>query len=258
MESSRAGIYLTATLSVGVGDPANNHMIRNEMTQLRLAVFDCDGTLVDSQHNIVAAMEAAWRARGLRPLPPASVRRVVGLPLLEAISILHPLGSKEIHLSLTEDYKNAFHSLRQQPDHHEPLYPGTVEALDAMEAAGFGLAVATGKSRRGLDATLERHGIQGRFLTLKTADDGPGKPHPHMLEAAMAEAGVGPAATLMVGDTIFDIEMARNAQVRSIGVSWGYHDPDELHAAGAAGVIDDFGELAAMAAELFGGENATR
>jgi phosphoglycolate phosphatase len=228
------------------------------MSQPRLAVFDCDGTLVDSQHNIVAAMAAAWRAQGLQPLPASTVRRVVGLPLLEAISRLHPLGSGEVHLSLTDYYKQAFHSLRQEPNHREPLYPGTVEALHAMEAAGYLLAVATGKSRRGLDATLEHHGLEGRFLTLKTADDGPGKPHPHMLEEAMAEAGAGPDSTVMIGDTVFDIEMASNAKVRSIGVSWGYHDPDELRAAGAAGVIDEFGELAALAATLFGGENATR
>lgn len=228
------------------------------MSQPRLAVFDCDGTLVDSQHNIVAAMAAAWRAQGLQPLSASSVRRVVGLPLLEAISRLHPLGSDEVHLSLTDYYKQAFHDMRQEPDHQEPLYPGTIEALDAMEAEGYLLAVATGKSRRGLVATLARHGLEGRFMALKTADDGPGKPHPHMLEEAMAEAGAGPASTLMIGDTVFDIEMASNAQVLSIGVSWGYHDPDELRAAGAAGVIDEFGELAALAATLYGGENATR
>lgn len=230
----------------------------NEMSQPRLAVFDCDGTLVDSQHNIVAAMAEAWRALGLEPLPASLVRRVVGLPLLEAISSLHPEGSDEVHFSLTEHYKEAFHKLRQEPDHREPLYPGTVEALDAMEAAGYLLAVATGKSLRGLKATLERHGLEGRFVALKTADDGPGKPHPHMLEEAMAEAGAGPDSTVMIGDTIFDIEMAGNAQVRSIGVSWGYHGPDELRAAGAACVIDEFGELAETTATLFGDENATR
>jgi len=228
------------------------------MSQPRLVVFDCDGTLVDSQHNIVASMAASWRANELPPPPAANVRRVVGLPLLEAIVNLHPQGSREVHMSLVDCYKDAFYSLRQQPDHREPLYPGTVEALDAMEAAGYLLAVATGKSLRGLNATLERHGLEGRFATLKTADDGPGKPHPHMLEAAMAETGAGPASTVMIGDTIFDIEMARNAQVRSIGVSWGYHDPTELHTSGAAGVIDEFGELAEMTATLFGDENATR
>jgi len=233
-------------------------MYRKEMSQPRLAVFDCDGTLVDSQHNIVAAMAAAWRAHGMEPLEAPAVCRVVGLPLLDAIAGLHPEGSNEIHLSLTEHYKTAFHSLRQAPDHHEPLYPGAVEALDALEAAGWLLAVATGKSRRGLVATLQRHDLEGRFLTLKTADDGPGKPHPHMLLEAMAEAGVDANSTLMVGDTVFDIEMARNANARSIGVSWGYHDPDELRAAGAAGIIGEFGELAGLAAAVCGGKDETR
>jgi phosphoglycolate phosphatase len=228
------------------------------MSQIRLAVFDCDGTLVDSQHNIVAAMDAAWRTHGLHPLPATTVRRVVGLPLLEAIASLHPSGTDEIHLSLTEQYKLAFHALRQQADHSEPLFPGTLEALNELEEAGYLLAVATGKSRRGLNATLERHGLQDRFISLKTADDGPGKPHPHMLEQAMAEAGASPDSTVMVGDTIFDMEMACNAKVRSVGVSWGYHEPDELRAAGAAAVIDEFGELAALTAALLGGDrNAT-
>lgn len=228
------------------------------MTSLRLAVFDCDGTLVDSQHNIVAAMDAAWRAHGLEPAAAAAVRRVVGLPLLDAIASLHPDGAGEMHESLCEHYKQAFQDLRRQPDHHEPLFPGTVEALDALEAAGCMLAVATGKSRRGLDATLSRHGLVHRFMALKTADDGPGKPNPHMLLQAMAEAGVDADSTLMIGDTVYDIEMARNARVRSVGVSWGYHDAAELSLAGAAAVIDEFGELAATAARLLGGDHETR
>lgn len=228
------------------------------MKQPHLAVFDCDGTLVDSQHNIVAAMDVAWRAHGLDPLPASAVRRVVGLPLLDAIASLHPAGTGEIHLSLTERYKAAFHELRRQTDHHEPLFPGAVEALDELEDAGYLLAVATGKSRRGLTATLELHGLQDRFISLKTADDGPGKPNPHMLQEAMAEAGCQPDSTLMIGDTMFDMEMARNAKVRPVGVSWGYHEAEELRAAGAAAVIDRYEELAVLAAALLGGENATR
>lgn len=228
------------------------------MSQPRLAVFDCDGTLVDSQHNIVAAMSEAWRAFGLEPLPGAVVRRVVGLSLVEAVAMLLPEGESPDHVQLGELYKKAYFTLRQQPDHSEPLYPGAAESLRALEADGVLLAIATGKTRRGLDATLVHHGLTDRFVALKTADDGPGKPHPHMLEEAMAEAGAVPNSTIMIGDTIFDIEMAGNAQVRSIGVSWGYHGPDELRAAGAAGVIDEFGELAEMTAMLFGGQDATR
>lgn len=227
-------------------------------TSPRLAVFDCDGTLVDSQHNIVAAMDAAWRAYGLEPVASAAVRRVVGLPLVEAIAALHPEGGSDEHETLSDYYKDAFRSLRERPDHHEPLYPGTVEALDALERAGLLLAVATGKSRRGLLATLERHGLDGRFIVLKTADDGPGKPNPHMLLAAMAEAGAAAEDTAMIGDTVFDIGMARAARTAAIGVSWGYHEPAELSAAGAHRIIDRFGELETVLAGLWGDADANR
>lgn len=229
-----------------------------DLTLPRLAVFDCDGTLVDSQHNIVAAMDAAFRAFGLEPVADAAVRRVVGLPLVEAIAALYPEGEAGEHERLSDFYKDAFRVLRQQPDHHEPLYPGTVEALDALERAGTLLAVATGKSRRGLLATLERHGLGARFVTLKTADDGPGKPNPHMLLDAMAEAGAAPEDTVMIGDTIFDIEMALAARTAAIGVSWGYHEPAELSAAGACHIIDAFGDLEGVLAGLWGDEDATR
>jgi len=223
-----------------------------------LAVFDCDGTLVDSQHNIVAAMTEAWRAYGLTPVVGAAVRRVVGLPLLDAIAILFPDGERRDHIALSDLYKDAFRTLRQQPDHHEPLYPGAVEVLDALQSSGTLLAVATGKSRRGLIATLERHGLAGRFTVLKTADDAPGKPNPHMLLDAMSETGATPESTVMIGDTVFDIEMAVNARTPSIGVSWGYHDPAELISAGASRIVERFGDVVEVAATIWGGTNATR
>lgn len=223
-----------------------------------LAVFDCDGTLVDSQHNIVAAMGEAWRAFGLAPLPGDAVRRVVGLPLVDAIALLYPEGGRSDHIALGDLYKSAFQELRRQADHHEPLYPGAIETLDSLEARGILLAVATGKSRRGLVATLERHGLTGRFAVLKTADDAPGKPNPHMLLDAMSETGASPATTVMIGDTVFDIEMAVNARTPSIGVSWGYHDPAELRSAGASEIVDTFGDVAQAVAVLWGDANATR
>lgn len=209
-----------------------------------LVIFDCDGTLVDSQYVIVAAMQAAWRAQGREDLPPAeAVRRQVGLPLVEAVARLLPGVAEADHVRLAESYKTAFFELRQRPDHHEPLFPGATEALDALEAADWLLGVATGKSRRGLIATLERHGLAQRFVTLKTADDAPGKPAPDMVLQAMHEAGADPRATLVVGDTVFDIEMARNAGVAALGVAWGYHQPEELLAYGAESVVDCFAEL---------------
>lgn len=233
-------------------------MSRRESTAPCLAVFDCDGTLVDSQHNIVAAMAEAWRAFGLEPLSGGAVRRVVGLPLVEAIAVLHPDGERRDHIALSDLYKDAFRSLRQAPDHYEPLYPGAVETLDSLEAAGVLLAVATGKSRRGLAATLDRHGLSGRFTVLKTADDAPGKPNPHMLLAAMDETGATPQTTVMIGDTVFDIEMAVNAGTPAIGVSWGYHDPAELVSAGAREIVEQFGDVVRATAGLWGGTDATR
>jgi phosphoglycolate phosphatase len=213
------------------------------MSDLRLAVFDVDGTLVDSQHNIVAAMEAAWRRFGLPDPDPTAVRRVIGLPLVEAVATLIPDLKGEAHVELGEFYKQAFFELRQRPDHSEPLYPGAAEALAYLKDGGWILGVATGKSRRGLDAVLVRHHLESWFTTLQTADDGPGKPDPFMLEQAMLEAGASPAETVMIGDTTFDMLMARGAGTDAIGVSWGYHESEELQEAGARVVLASFAEL---------------
>lgn len=221
-------------------------------TAIRLAVFDCDGTLVDSQHTIVAAMSAAWEAKGLLGPEPEAVRRVVGVPLIVAIAELLPEAGADDHVTLSRYYREAFHELRQAPDYHEPLFPGAVEALDALEASDFVLGIATGKSRRGLEATLARHGLGGRFVTVQTSDQGPGKPSPDMLLRAMAEAGAGPRTTVMIGDTVFDVEMAIAADAFAIGVGWGYHDSEELRVAGAAVIVDAFADIPAAAARLTG------
>ncbi len=212
--------------------------------RLRLALFDCDGTLVDSQHRIFASMAAAFAERGHTAPDPAGVRSVVGLSLVEAVGRLLPdmvLAEQE---ATAESYKKAFFGFRQRGEHEEPLYPGVIEALDRLNDAGFILGVATGKSRRGLDAVLDMHGLAGRFVTLQTADRSPGKPNPAMVLQAMAEVGVDPADTVMIGDTVFDIHMGRNAGVASIGVGWGYHEIAELEQAGAVSVARDFSELA--------------
>ena len=210
---------------------------------LRLAVFDCDGTLVDSQRHIVGAMHASWEAHGL-PVPEAqAVRRVVGLSLQEAIARLGPELEPALLASLTQCYAEHWLAMRQRGELTEHLYPGAIDALDAMEGAGWILAVATGKSRRGLLATLDSHGLTDRFVSLQTADTGRGKPHPDMLERAMTETGVPPDCTVMIGDTTYDVEMARHAGTYAVGVAWGYHDPRELQAAGAHRLVNDFSEL---------------
>lgn len=220
----------------------------SDATRLRLAVFDCDGTLVDSQHVIVTCMHAAFSSEGMALPTAEAVRRVIGLPLVECMARLSPLEESVRHARLTEAYKYHFLTLRQQPDHLEPLFDGALAALDALEAEGWMLGVATGKARRGLLPVLERHGLDRRFATLQTSDIGPGKPHPAMLERAMAEVGVAPDDTVMIGDTSFDMLMARSAGTSAVGVSWGYHPVSELEAAGAHAIVGHFNELpAAMA-----------
>lgn len=218
--------------------------------ELRLVVFDVDGTLIDSQYNIAAAVADAWRAEGLAPPGVEQVRRNIGLPLEEAIARLIPEADTAYHLHLTELYKRSFMTNRQRQDYVEPLFPGALEALDRLAAMDCLLGIATGKSRRGLDAVFERHGIGQRFVTVQTADDAPGKPDPGMLLNALRETGVEALRAAMVGDTWFDIQMAVNAKVRPIGVGWGYHEETELKEAGAACVLSEFSELVHVLGDL--------
>ena len=210
---------------------------------LRLAVFDCDGTLVDSQHSIVACMKAAFGAAGLALPEAEAVRRIVGLPLAEGVGRLAPVLAAAECVRVADLYKQAFLDLRSAAPLEEPLFPGVRELLDALEAEGVLLGVATGKGQRGLRITLEQHGLLKRFVTLQTADDAPGKPNPAMLRQAMAAVGAEPSQTAMIGDTTYDILMARGAGTAAIGVAWGYHEPEALLAAGADAIISDFAEL---------------
>ena len=199
----------------------------------RLAIFDCDGTLVDSQANICLAMEDCFARAGLDAPPRERTRRVVGLSLVEAMQAMLPDAKPDIHLTLAEDYKRAFQRLRGRGLVEEPLYEGIAELIERLEEDGWLLGVATGKSDRGLKICLDHHGLHPRFLTLQTADRHPSKPHPSMIEQAMADAGASPETTIMIGDTTFDMAMARAAGVTAIGVTWGYHRPEELLQAGA-------------------------
>lgn len=222
---------------------------------MKLLILDCDGTMVDTQHHIVSAFERAAEALAL-PVPPAErVRRVVGLSLGEAIANVFPDLGRNDHADLLERYKDAFLDARQQDDYHEPLYPGLLEAIDELERDGWLLGIATGKARRGLNVTLGMHNLAGRFATLQTADVAAGKPHPEMILRAMAETGADENQTVMVGDTTFDIAMARNAGVHAVGVDWGYHHRDELRDAGAHRIIENFSDLARIAGQLIRGES---
>ena len=212
----------------------------------RLAVFDCDGTLSDGQAAVCAAMDRAFAACSLTAPPSHDVRRIVGLSLPVAVRHLAPGEEPGTHGRLVDAYKQAFFEARTQGQVHEPLFEGVRELLEALHSRGWSLGVATGKSDRGLHGCLTLHGVRELFVTLQTADRHPSKPHPAMLEAAMAEAGAAPGETVMIGDTTYDIEMARAAGVRALGVGWGYPAPDELLAAGAEAVAATAADLEEM------------
>ncbi|GAA4724878.1 HAD-IA family hydrolase [Sphingomonas lutea] len=204
----------------------------------RLAIFDCDGTLVDSGAPIYAALKATFRDAGLALPPPEVSRRVIGLSLVEAMAGLTTDIADVDHLALAESYKQHFMALRAANLVEEPLFDGVLELLDALEGDGWLLAVATGKSDRGLKHCLEKHGIHARFVSLQTADRHPSKPHPSMAIEAIAEAGASPETSFVVGDTSFDMGMAASAGAVPIGAGWGYHERGELVAAGAVAVAD--------------------
>lgn len=209
----------------------------------RLVVFDCDGTLVDSQAAICRSMDEAFAIAGLAVPDRIAVRRIVGLSLPQALLRLAPEADDETRALALEAYKASFRAARSSGTLQEPLFAGMAELLQRLRDADRLLGVATGMSDRGLGACLARHGVSELFSTLQTADRHPSKPHPAMLEAALYEAGTAASEAVMVGDTVFDMAMARAAGVRAIGVAWGYHEPDELIGAGACGVARTAEEL---------------
>lgn len=213
---------------------------------MTLVVFDCDGTIVDSQAGIVLSMVHAFTTLGLTPPTRARTLSVVGLSLPEAFSVLAPDVDPETRVELAERYKSAFRDLNHDPAETEYLFPDAKRIIAEIAARpGYCLGVATGKSRRGVDRLFDREGWHPLFATIQTADDHPSKPHPAMLHQAMSETGASPRETVMIGDTTYDIDMARAAGCGAIGVTWGYHHEDELRESGAHIIIDDYAKLPA-------------
>lgn len=224
----------------------------NESSQ-KLIVFDVDGTIVNSSTVLLAAFDAAFREQHLDVPDQRHLLSVVGLAHREMFSKL--LGGRGPIDEMVRTYKATTRELRASRT-EEPLYPGAAEALQrlAREPSTL-LGLATGKSRRGLDYFLKKQGWPNMFITTKSSDDGPSKPHPAILLAAMQAANVPNDSCVMVGDSVFDIQMARAAGVQAIGVSWGYGASGALRAAGAQSVVSSFPELLA---KLGFGDEAAR
>lgn len=220
--------------------------------RLRLVIFDVDGTLVDSQADILGAMAASFAMQGLDVPAREAVLSIVGLSLTEAMARLVPDLPEALRGELVAGYKQSYMRARLDSDTRQtsPLYPGARDVLSLLASQPHTiLGVATGKSQRGLDALIASHGLEGLFLTRQVADHHPSKPHPSMLLAALRETGVDPVDAVMVGDTSYDMDMARAAGIRGIGVSWGYHAPATLTAASC--VIGSFDELPARLEEFW-------
>lgn len=214
---------------------------------LRLVIFDVDGTLVDSQADILGAMHLSFAAVGLETPPREDVLGVVGLSLNELMLILAPLADDATRARLVQGYKDAYMTLRaeQGGEVSSPFYTGARETLETLHAEpNTLLGIATGKSRRGLDKLIEAHDLKGLFVTQQVADFHPSKPHPAMLLEALSETGVDASNAVMVGDTSFDMDMAQAAGITGIGVRWGYHPTARLTS--ARHMLNRFDELPAL------------
>jgi len=208
----------------------------------RLLVFDWDGTLMDSIGPIVACAQATIRELELGDVPEETVRGTVGLGLRETIEVLSPGCDEQLFGRILEGYRKHWHTtFRDTP----LLFSGVSEMLRDLATEGYLLAVATGKSRRGLEYALDQTGLRDLFVATRTADEAFSKPHPQMLLDILDELGVPPREAVMIGDTTYDLEMARNARTHAIGVCSGGHCREELLRLEPLACLDQVVELAA-------------
>ena len=219
---------------------------------MRLIIFDCDGTLLDSQASIMRGIEIAWNNMGLTPPKLSDVLSIVGLSIEDSIKVLEPSLTGEKHQQACDELLKAFEYVNKNELDDEELYPNVIETLNKIKTNNSFLAILTGKGRLGLDTTLKKYQMGDLFAVTKTADCGAGKPNPQTMLDIIYETGVDKENTVMIGDTSYDILTAKNAGVKSIGVSFGYHSVDELKASGADKIVDNFSELPNAIDELIG------
>jgi phosphoglycolate phosphatase len=222
---------------------------------MRLVIFDLDGTLIDSERLIVETVSAAFAAIGEAVPTEAAIRGISGITARYAMGILAPGADAARVDQIMESYRT--HYRARAGVAREPLFEGALAVLDRLEADPETiLAVATGKGFKSATTLLENHGIIGRFSSIETPDHNRGKPDPQMIETAMAKVGADRARTVMIGDTVHDMRMAKAAGVKAIGVAWGYHDAEELMAEGADVVISRVDELDGAIGRLLGAVHA--
>ena len=210
------------------------------MKAYELVIFDWDGTLLDSAGEIVSAMQDSIAALGLAPRTDRDLRRLIGLGLQDAFSRLYPELDAAALQELLQAYRQRYGTT---PRVYGEAFPGVEDSLHALRGRGHHLAVATGKSRRGLDRAITATGWADHFTASRCADETAGKPDPLMLEELLSELELAPEQALMVGDTTYDMEMARRAGMDAIGVAWGVHERHELDEAGARIVLPGIPQL---------------
>ncbi|PWJ18269.1 HAD-IA family hydrolase [Jannaschia seohaensis] len=215
-----------------------------------LAIFDVDGTLIDSGGIVVDTLTAAFEEAGASPPAPDAIRRGIGLSLSQMIATLADDLPESVFAEIVAGYRLRFAAAMEQGG-EPPLYPGVEAGLARLAQAGLPLGIATGKSQRGLDRLIEAKGWQAMFASLQCADHHPSKPHPSMIRRALLETATEDGRAVMIGDSIYDMEMARAAEVHAIGVAWGYHSAEALSRAGAQTVFDDFDGLVDHLLERF-------
>lgn len=227
------------------------------MSSPHVVIFDCDGTLVDGQHLVVASMEQAFLAHGLPAPDPRTTRGVIGLSLRYAVAEVLGEEMEEYAERITDTFRDVFHEIRRTNTIGEPFYDGAIELVDELTKwDDVYLAIATGKGRRAVDAMLEKQGWTDAFVSIQTADNAASKPNPEMVLNAIAESGAMAETAIMIGDTSYDMQMARSAGAHAFGVAWGYHDVDQLSKAGAHLILDDYKALRSAITGLVGSEQS--
>jgi len=205
---------------------------------LRVVAFDLDGTLLDSVNSIVNGVITCWDACGFPVPDKEQIRRIIGLPWEESIRELLPGAGENEFAQIKAYHAEVANGVRPRPESQELVFPGIIEVLDQIDLSGYLLSVITSRSSGRLHELLDYNGIGERFIILKTTDNGPGKPSPFLMNQMLSELGIDKKDAVMVGDTTFDMLMARNAGTTAIGVTWGVHEAKELSEAGAQKIID--------------------